>query len=158
MDRDVLTKAMKTSISEVLEKMFFLPLDFSEAGSPGDLWEAGEQEVLAIRLAFEGPFSGHFLFFIPWMLGTTLAADFMGIDAEGVSTEHVEQTAKEIVNMIAGSTFSALDDEAVFDLGIPEPVPANEAWQGKDGSQDPVFLGVELIDGRLGLGLVPVER
>ena len=157
MNREMLMKAMKASISEVLEKMFFLPLDFSDAGSPDELWDEGGDDVLAIRLAFEGPFSGRFIFFIPRALGKTLAADFMGMDAEGVSSEHVEQTAKEIVNMIAGSTFSALDEEAVFDLGIPEQVPANEAWQGKAASQDPVFLGIDLIHGRMGLGLVPWE-
>jgi len=154
MDRKMLTKAMRTSISEVLEKMFFLPLDFSDAGSPGDLWEAGGVDLLAIRLAFQGPFSGHFAFFVPQALGKALAADFMGTDEEDVSLEHVEQTAKEIVNMIAGSTFCALDEEAVFDLGIPEKVPPDEVWKGPGDSEDQVFLGIDLIDGRLGLRLV----
>lgn len=154
MDRESLTKAMKGSISSVLEKMFFLPLDFSDAGAPGDLWDAGAEDLLAVRLAFKGPFSGHFVFFVPRALGKTLTADFMGVDAEGVSSEHVEQTAKEIVNMIAGGTFSALDEAAVFDLGIPENAPPGELWQGPGDSQDQVFLGIDVIDGRLGLRLV----
>jgi CheY-specific phosphatase CheX len=154
MEREILTKAMRNSISEVLEKMFFLPLDFSDAGAPGDLWNAGGANLIAIRLAFKGPFSGHFAFFIPQALGKTLAADFMGTDEEGVSLAHVEQTAKEIVNMIAGSTFCALDEKAVFDLGIPEKVPSDEVWEGPGDSEEQVFLGIDLIDGRLGLRLV----
>jgi hypothetical protein len=66
----------------------------------------------------------------------------------------VEQTAKEIVNMIAGSTFCALDEEAVFDLGIPEKAASDEVWEGPGDSGEQVFLGIDLIDGHLGLGLV----
>ena len=154
MDRELLTRTMRASISEVLEKMFFLPLDFSEAGTPGELWGDPEAaDLLAVRLPFEGPFSGSLVFLIPRGLGFDMTADFMGVEKEEVPLEHVEQTAKEILNMIAGSTFSRLDDQAVFELGIPETVPAQGALSGGSNGKE-LFVGVDTLESRIGLVLV----
>ncbi len=155
MDKDLLKKAMKTSISEVLEKMFFLPLDFSEASSPRDIWDLDVEPLIAVRLDFQGPLSGQMALFIPRKLGADLAADFMGGDPEAVPSEHVDQTAKEIINMVAGRSFSLLDEKAVFDLGIPEIVPVKTACETPDRAEDAVFLGIDTLESHLGLRLTP---
>ncbi len=155
MDRDLLMKAMKASISEVLEKMFFLPLDVSDAGTWSDFWgDPAAAKPIAVRLAFNGPFSGHFIFFIPRSLGGELTADFMGIEQEAVPPEHVDQTAKEILNMIAGTTFGALDEQAVFQLGIPETISAESVLVPSATPGSEMFLGVETLKGRMALLLV----
>jgi chemotaxis protein CheY-P-specific phosphatase CheC len=146
-----MTQAMKTSISEVLEKMFFLPLDFSDAASPADLWDAGGEPLIAVRLEFEGPISGRFALLIPRKLGSEMCADFMGCAPDEVSTDHVEQTAKEIINMVAGSTFSALDEEAVFNLGIPEAVSVETVLNVPADSGESVFLGIDTLESHIGL-------
>ncbi|MFO7784301.1 MAG: chemotaxis protein CheX [Thermodesulfobacteriota bacterium] len=155
MDRDLLMMTMKASISEVLEKMFFLPLDVSDAVDWSELWEDPTAlDPIAVRLAFSGPFSGHFLFLVPRGLGTGLTADFMGIEKKAVPPEHVEQTAKEILNMVAGTTFSDLVGQAIFQLGIPETVSAETALVQSTSPDNEVFLGVETLQGRMGLLLV----
>ncbi len=149
MDREMMKKTMRTSISEVLEKMFFLPLDFSDAGTPAELWEdPSSADLIGARLSFDGPFTGAFLFLIPRRLGLDLTADFMGVEPDAVPPEHVEQTVHEILNMIAGSTFSALDDQAVFELGIPESIPAQTILaSGREG----VFVGVDTLESPIAL-------
>jgi hypothetical protein len=154
MDKELVTKAMKTSISEVLEKMFFLPLDFFDSKGPGELWDPGALELMATRLEFNGPFKGYFVFFIPRNLAVAFCADFMGADKESVTPEHVNQTANEIINMMAGSTFTAVDENAVFDLGIPEASTAESYWKYEGDSEKEIFIGIETVDGKLGLRLV----
>jgi len=157
MDRELLKKTMRTSISEVLEKMFFLPLDFSEAETPGELWEdPGAADLMAVQMSFSGPFSGSLVFLIPRKLGVDMTADFMGIERDAVPAEHVEQTAKEILNMIAGSTFGRLDDQAVFELGIPETTPAETALKELSTRREYLFHGVDTLESRIGLVLLAV--
>jgi len=146
---------MRTSISEVLEKMFFLPLDFSEAGTLGELWEdPGAADLMAVQISFSGPFSGSLIFLIPRKLGADMTADFMGVEKGAVPAEHVDQTAGEILNMIAGSTFGNLDDQAVFELGIPESTPVESALKALSTREGYLLQGVDTLEGRIGLVMV----
>lgn len=154
MDKELVTKAMKASISEVLEKMFFLPLDFFDSKGPSDIWDPKGDELIIIQLDFKGPFNGCFVFFISRQLCLNFSADFMGAEKEEVTQEHADQTAKEIINMIAGSTFTALDENAVYDLGIPAISSVESQWKYEGDADKEVFLGIETIGGRLGLRLV----
>ena len=128
METETIISAMKASISEVLETMFFLPLEFSDIDRFEDWWSEGSEDgLLVTRLSFTGPVSGMFFFFMPKSLGLSLAASFMGENETAVSQEHVADTVKEIINMIAGNAFGIWDDQAIFDLGIPETVSFGEA-------------------------------
>ncbi|MBW1861591.1 MAG: chemotaxis protein CheX [Deltaproteobacteria bacterium] len=154
MEKEALISAMKTSISEVLEKMFFLPLDFSETVNLGELCNSDKDKMMTGKLSFRGPFSGYLLFFIPGDLALSLTAGFLGEDEESVSRDHVTETLKEILNMIAGSTFSAFDDQAVFDLGIPELVRFDEVVRDHSNSGEEIFIAVNTLDNFLGLEMV----
>ncbi len=155
MDRERMKTAMRASISEVLEKMFFLPLEFFEADSPKELWkDPGAVDLTGARLSFFGSFSGSFLFLIPRKLGVALTADFMGVEPDAVPQEHVEQTVQEILNMIAGSTFSNLNEEAVFQLDIPTAVSAETLPAMLARTPEYVFLGVDTLEDRIALAVV----
>ena len=56
--------------------------------------------------------------------------------------------------MIAGSTFRALDEQAVFDLGIPEALPSDTGWAYAANAEDGVFLGIDTLESHLGLCLM----
>lgn len=120
--KDLLIAAMKTSISEVLETMFFCPLEFE--GPP-----TGQAEVpdapLAARLAFTGPLAGVMQLQLSRGLALSLTADFLGVDREAVDDLRIAETVKEMLNMFAGNTFSRFDAGAVFDLGFPAMVGAD---------------------------------
>ncbi len=155
MEKETLLSAMKDSISEVLETMFFLPLEFSDHARFEEWWsEDMKTELLITRLNFQGPLSGMFYFFIPRSLGLSLAASFMGEEEMDVTHEHVADTVKEIVNMIAGNTFGYWDDQAIFNLGIPEVMTFGEAEKGHSEAVEKVFIGISTLDDSLALELV----
>ena len=154
MEREALITAMKDSISEVLEKMFFLPLDFTDAGSPGELWNSEKGEIIVSKLDFKGPSSGYFVFFIPEDLALSLTGSFLGRDDEEISQDLINETVKEITNMVAGNTFSIFDDQAVFDFGIPELIPFNEAEKDQSDSGEDIFVAVNTLDDCLAVRLI----
>lgn len=154
MQKEKLISAMKTSISEVLETMFFMPLEFTERENLTELWPAGAKDVLVTRLNFKGPFSGRFHLYIPRTTGLELAASFLGEDEGGVSENQVVDTIKEIINMIAGNTFSHYDDQALFDLDIPESITFDQAGTDSPGQVDEVFVPVDTLENCLAFQMV----
>jgi CheY-specific phosphatase CheX len=152
MEREALAKAMKRSISEVLEKMFFLPVDFSDATRKEGLWKPESGHILVTRLNFKGPFSGCLYFFIPEALTRSLAASFLGEDEGSVNNAHVTETVKEIANMIAGNAFSLFDDQKIFDLGIPEMVEMGAVQESHSGPEG-IFIAINTIDNCLAVQL-----
>ena len=147
MERKALIRAMKNSISEVLETMFFLPVDFS------DTVNAEEIQMSVTKLDFSGPFSGSFVLFIPEEFAVSLTANFLGKDKEKVSEDNVIETSKEVINMIAGSTFANLDDQAVFDLNIPENILFEQA-EHFPGAEDDIFVQIITLDNYFVLKMV----
>ena len=154
MEMEALKTAMKTSISDVLEKMFFLPIDFSGNEGLGELWDLEKEEVLAIKMSFNGPFPGYMIFYIPKALALSLTASFLGNDEEGVLQDHVIETIKEITNMIAGNTFSTFNDQAVFNLSIPEHVPFNDVIANHSNNEKEILVPVTTLDSNLALQMV----
>ena len=147
MERKALIRAMKNSISEVIETMFFLPVDFS------DTVNAEEIQMSVTKLDFSGPFSGSFVLFIPEEFAVSLTANFLGKDKEKVSEDNVIETSKEVINMIAGSTFANLDDQAVFDLNIPENILFDRAVHFP-GTEDDIFVQIITLDNYFVLKMV----
>ena len=115
-----LTTAMMDSISDVLETMFFLPMDFISSETATKLWSESSKQTQTIKIGFSGPFSGFLVLLIPIRLAENITADFMGLDSTEITKEHVNGTTQEIANMILGNIFSKYDDQAVFNLEIPE--------------------------------------
>lgn len=153
-EKESLKTAMKNSISEVLEKMFYLPLYFSEDSNVGELLNSGRGEIIVSKLNFSGPFSGWFLFFVPKELAHSITADFMGIDEDSLSQDQVTETVKEIINMVTGNIFSIFDDQVVFDLGIPELIDFEKAKRDISESEEKIFITINTLDNHLALGMV----
>jgi len=151
MEREALITAMKVSISEVLEKMFFLPLDFPEAGNEKEFMELKADEIMISKLNFSGPLSGYFQFFIPRGLAFSIAASFMGIGEDSISREHVTETVKEIINMFAGNTFSIFDSQSVFDLDIPELIDSEKEGKENVESREEIFIPIYTMESRVAL-------
>jgi hypothetical protein len=71
---------------------------------------------------------------IPHSLAGSLTADFLGQELDEIGMAEVEETTKELLNMICGKALSLFDPKAVFKLGIPEMVHSGEI-------SDTVFSG-----------------
>jgi len=154
MDPEILESAMKRSISEVLEKMFFLPVDYPKTSEQEWAGLCRQGKFMIAKLAFKGTFSGYFLFFLPEEMTTSLAAGFLGEEEHQVTMENRADTVKEIVNMIAGNTFSILDNQAIFNLEIPEMIGASDTEAAFSDLNRGIFIPVQTVDGSLSIRLV----
>jgi CheY-specific phosphatase CheX len=144
-----MTMAMKNSISDVLETMFFLSLDFSNHLDLLGLWDTGKDPMIAAKLSFSGPLSGYAVFCIPKKSALSITADFMGKDEQEISDDQIDGTVKEIINMIIGNTFSLYDPEAVFDLGVPELVGFHDFIKNLSDSKKRFSVVIETLENYL---------
>jgi CheY-specific phosphatase CheX len=151
MDKTSLTTAMTASISDVLETMFFLPIDISDAVKIEDLWPSDQSGMLAARLDFQGPISGHCCLFMPARLATDITADFLGQDPESIPDDQAIGTVTEIINMIVGNTFSLLDPQALFDLGIPKLESFEDNYAGGADQDQEIFIALDTLENRMAL-------
>jgi hypothetical protein len=117
---------MKDTISDVLETMFFTMVDFyvngGQAGEPYDfesrivLSNEDERATISVRIA--GPF------------GRMLTAGFLGLKEEQISADDMEDTLKELTNMVGGGYLARIGQEN-WKLGIPKAARAGaEAQDG----------------------------
>jgi CheY-specific phosphatase CheX len=149
MEKESLTTAMKNSISSVLETMLFLPMDFPDAVHKKEFWNGKTDRIMAARLDFEGPFCGYCVFYMPKKFAVSMAADFMGKDAKDISADQTTGTVMEITNMIAGNTFSLYDEEAVFNLKIPELVRPADFKEVFLGYKNDIFVVIDSLENRM---------
>jgi len=149
MEKESLITAMKNSISNVLETMFFLPMDFPDAVHKKEFWNGKTDQIMAARLDFEGPFSGYCVSYMPKKFAVSMSADFIGKDAEGISDDEITGTVLEITNMITGNTLSLYDEEAVFNLKIPELVRPDDFKEIFAGAENDIFIAIDSLENRL---------
>ena len=155
MEKGSLIKAMKVSISEVLEKMFFLPLDFDDSHASIILSKLENGVLFVAKLDFSGPFTGYCLLFIPKDLASYVTANFLGKEEDHVSEDDVTGTVREIINMITGNSFSAYNSRMVVNLGVPEMVRMDEVMRDLQKSKEAVYVSVNTLkDSCLTLSLV----
>lgn len=121
-----LMTVMMTSISEVLETMFFLPVEIS--GKSKKLGEQMEQYKpwMACSLTFSGDTSGNITLIIPEILLEEMTENFMGTPKEELGNEHISGTLTETLNMICGNALGKVDCKAPFELGIPEIIDESQ--------------------------------
>jgi hypothetical protein len=60
----------------------------------------------------------------------------------------------ETLNMVAGNTFSKFDEQAVFNLGVPESVSFDDIKAKQTDPEDEIFVGIDTLDGWLAFQLV----
>ena len=119
-------KVMKTSISEVMETMFFLPVEFLEEPSLKDIKGIKGKQNKVCCLDFSGDRSGSVYLLIPTGLLSQMAENFMGEPAESLTDDLLNGTLTETVNMITGNALRKVKTEKPFSIGIPKMVPGSE--------------------------------
>ena len=150
-----LKTSMKASISEILEKMFYISYQFDDTLDLETSGIMSSDKTLSCRLNFKGPFSGHFILLVPQKLLFNLTERFMGLGPDEINEHHLDGTIKELINMMAGSTFANYDEEAEFHLAIPEFIEPNKIPEsGKNPDKKEYFVLTETIQGYLALKLI----
>lgn len=117
---------MKTSISEVMETMFFLPVEFSENPTEREIKALKGKQNKVSFLDFSGDASGSVYLLVPRQLLVEMAGNFMGEPGESLEEGILEGTLMEILNMITGNALRKIKAKSPFGLGIPALVPSHE--------------------------------
>ncbi len=151
MDTLAMIQAMKASISEVLEQMFFLPIDMVETQKENITTGPDDQQTINARLGFDGVPSGTFLLNIPKDLAASITADFLGTIPEKLSMEQITGTVKEMINMLAGNTLGAYDPQTPFDLQIPELIAPPSCNGAATCHATDIDIEIETLDNRMTL-------
>ncbi|HUA63660.1 MAG TPA: chemotaxis protein CheX [Verrucomicrobiae bacterium] len=121
MTDEELLAALRESVRQVLEKMFFAePLD---GGST-----ALEADGLAVRVAFDGSPSGALVLAITDAAARRVAADFLGEDESSVDSAQTSEVICELANMICGSILSRVESQTIFRLASPTILSADH-WR-----------------------------
>jgi len=154
MNKEKLLAAMKTSISDVLEKMFFLPAEVLNT-SDVNAAAAVDDFSIGVQLHFSGPESGTFLLLVPGKPANRISADFLGIDLLDLTDTEVVGTIKEMLNMLAGNTLSVYDADTVYNLAVPEAVAADSVLCVRHSGGDSARIDIETLEGRMVFAIVP---
>ena len=142
MNENVIRQALRESVDEVLERMFFVEV-LGESTDPVSDASAGE---IAAALTFQGDPSGSFLLRLTPVAARQIAADFLGIDEPEVSDTQTSDVVRELANMICGSVLSRLESAATFRLAEPRIVPPSKEIAGNPAY---IHYAAELPNGRL---------
>jgi len=120
--------ALQESVQDVLEKMFFIELDPEAAGQ-------GESEAeICAQVSFHGDPSGALTLRVTSREARSVAADFLGADADELSDRQISEVICELANMICGSVLSRVESTTTFQLAEPAIVSAASAHQLPDGA------------------------
>jgi chemotaxis protein CheY-P-specific phosphatase CheC len=126
---------LKQAISNVLETMFFLPVQIIDDGSILDNWSQQNTKFWHVTVQFSGPIQGTFFLLAPVQLAREITANFLGLSGSEVESVQEADTVKEALNMIGGYVLSQIEKADAYQLGIPEIVAAEDT--------DPTALQVE---------------
>ena len=146
MEKTLMT-AMKTSISEVMETMFFLPVEFGEESTFDQLDIVEKQSSLASQLKFSGDVTGSLSIIVSNDLISEMTQNFTGESQDQLTNEYLSGTLTEMLNMVCGNALSKTDSKIPFDLEIPEVIDASKI------SKKEVFTIVETTGSNMAVSL-----
>ncbi len=145
-----LIQALEASISDVLETMFFCTFAVENPGDQGPGPEESDASGwLAARIDFGGALKGSMCLRLPHGLAAVLTADFLGVEQDMVDDRQVGEMVKEILNMIAGNTFTRFDSGMTIDLGIPVGGYRDAGHGEISGDTGGILISGETPHGRL---------
>lgn len=123
--KKVLMTAMTNSISEVMETMFFMPI---EIGPETILNDSGinRNNALACRLKFTGDISGDVDVISPEPLVAELASNFLGETKGELTREQQFGTLSEMLNMVCGNALKNVKCKLPYRLGIPQIITGTD--------------------------------
>ena len=153
MDKEKVMKNLRVAISNVMETMFFEPLQIIEKDMTLQKWFSDNSSIIGATLRFSGPLTGSFYLLVPVAATDEIVANFLAIDSGEIDDDQREDTIKEALNMIGGGSFSFFDKDGEFKLGIPELMSKEKCAFEQLGliKGDTIFL--ESTDNRLAAGV-----
>lgn len=159
------------SISEVMETMFYIPVEprdclttiggshlFADASGRSSASGNGisrSGRIQAATITFHGTFSGAISLIVPENLLMIMTENFMGEKRQNLNRDHFDGTLKEALNMLAGNTFSKIDSESSFCLGVPDintSAISKGIETGGEYANVPLLV-IDTMDGQMGIAV-----
>jgi len=153
MDRETMMKAMRKATSNVLEIMFYQPVQIRDTNCSLQEWFSGKRSLVGATLSFNGPSAGSFYLLLPATMVTGITANFLGTEEEEINEEQKKDTVKESLNMIGGHMLSLFDKEGAFKLDIPEFIEESDLTEDKLGDLKGDVIFIETEENRLAVGI-----
>lgn len=149
--KKILMTAMTNSISEVMETMFFMPV---EIGPETILNDSGinRNNALACRLNFTGDICGNIDLISPEPLAAELAANFLGEIKGKLTWEQQFGTLSEMLNMVCGNALKNVKCKLPYKLGIPQMITSTDL----NGTAKCTLI--ETMDSKMALLLSTIKR
>ena len=154
MDREIMIKTMREATSNVLETMFYQPVQITDTNCSLQDWFSDTQLLVGATLSFHGSSKGSFYLLLPATMVAGITANFLGIEEEEINEEQKMDAVKESLNMIGGNILSLFDKEGVFQLGIPELIEENDLAEDKLGGLKGDAILIETEENRLAAGII----
>ncbi len=145
-------QALKISIFEVFEKMFFVFLEPAE-GIPL------EEGVCRASIRYRGTPSGSIALFVAPGLAERMVRNLLLKDEGDVSERDIEDCMKEAANMVCGNFLRIFDSSVTFDLTIPEfeRLVGGVTTEAGGKEKDAVLLNFQSDSGALSVVLEKME-
>jgi CheY-specific phosphatase CheX len=141
-DMTKIREHLTTATFETFEKMFFIFLELS--GQTGQAAQSSWDAAAGIN--FRGLVNGSMRILYSREFLTAMVCNLLGLREGEISAQHLEDCAKEGINIVCGSFLAKLETEKAVDLSIPEYCPeAGKAGSG--GGQDSIVLSFESDNG-----------
>jgi chemotaxis protein CheY-P-specific phosphatase CheC len=154
MDKQTMMETMKAAISNVMETMFFQPVQINDKDCTLQEWFSDKESLLGAKLNFTGPSSGSCYFLIPAKLVSEITANFLGLEKEETNEEQRRDTIKEALNIIGGHMFSLCDNEGAINLGIPKLIEDENIKHYRLGEIKGETVFIETEDSHLAAGVI----
>jgi CheY-specific phosphatase CheX len=141
------SESLTASVERVLETMFFTfpcgPLDTSALG---------DLDWVGAHLEFSGSAGGELAIMLGPAAARSLAADFLGVEADSIGPEKVAEVVCELANMVCGSMVSELESQDLIHLSsavcFSGPAPARPggttAEYAAELADGPLFASVKI--------------
>jgi hypothetical protein len=153
--QDAIKAAMTTAIGGVLETMFFMSTEISDEATPAEYFRSLKGRTFGGQIDFKGPSSGRFFILIPEQALYVMTESLLTVERDKIQERHLGGVIKEVLNMVAGNTFSTYNPDHVYDLGLPKTVSLETVAQLLTApGGEPDFLIVDTSDGRLAVALL----
>jgi hypothetical protein len=153
MRRKSLMKVMRAAISDVLETMFFVTVEFAESTCTLKEWFSDKQLLFGATISFSGPSSGLLWLVAPVSALNEITANFLGRGKDEICDEEKRDTVKEALNMIGGHGFSLLGRKDTFALGIPSLIEGLTLIENMQGNSSKHTILIKAGQNRLAAGI-----
>jgi hypothetical protein len=119
------TAVVTAALSQILETMYFCVPDYYGAGRLVG-------PTIGASVAFSGTVRGEFSLVASRRLIGQFAADYMGLDSDGISEANLGATLRELANVVCCATIAAWMPGEDFHFAIPQQIGPNSQTEPFD--------------------------